>query len=160
VSAASLRAATDADLPAVAALWAQLTAFHHSLGLTFPHSADAPEKWLASFQRTLGRFSFLWLAEVDGAPQAFLLARVKQSPAFLGAVQVGEISDLFVADSLRGSGAGKQLVELAMQKFDELNVHSVEVQIQAGNDAGLDFWHKQDFKNDLTLVRRVLKGGN
>jgi ribosomal protein S18 acetylase RimI-like enzyme len=85
-----------------------------------------------------------------------LLARVKQSPAFLGGIQVGEVSDLYVDETLRGSGAGTQLVETAMRKFHELKVHSVEVQVQAGNDAGLAFWSKQGFQTDLTLVRKVL----
>lgn len=151
-----VRLAEEADLPAVAAAWARLQDFHRSLGLAFPLPADAAEKWLGSFQRTLGRFSFLWVAGPLGEPAAFLLARVKQSAPFLSAVQVGEISDLYVDESLRGSGVGAQLVAAAMAKFTELSVHSVEVQVQAGNQAGLDFWHKQGFQDDLTLVRKVL----
>ena len=152
-----VRAAAAEDLPSVAAAWRRLQEFHRSLGLAFPLHVDAPEKWLASFQRTLGRFSFLWVVGPVGQADAFLLARVKQSPPFLGAVQVGEISDLYVDDSLRGSGTGTALVETALRKFEELGLHSVEVQIQAGNAAGLDFWVKQGFVRDLTLVRKVLK---
>jgi ribosomal protein S18 acetylase RimI-like enzyme len=146
--------AASTDLPAVAAAWLKLQHFHHSLGLAFQLPADAAALWLASFQRTLGRFSFLWIV---GQVDAFLLARVKQSPSFLGGVQVGEISDLYVSDSLRGSGAGTMLVEAALHKFRELDLHSVEVQVQVGNDAGLAFWIKQGFAHDLTLVRKNLK---
>ncbi|MQC26215.1 MAG: GNAT family N-acetyltransferase [Chloroflexi bacterium] len=153
-----IRPAEDEDLPALAELWAALDRFHRSLGLAFPEVTDAPGQWLASFQRTLGRFSFVWLAETDNGPRAFLLARLKLSPAYLGGVQAGEISDLYVDDELRGQGAGRQLVDAAMQKFAELGVHSVEVQVQAGNDQGLDFWRKQGFALDLTLVRKVLEG--
>lgn len=153
---AQVREATAEDLPAVGAAWLQLQQFHRSLGMDFPLEEAAIEKWLASFQRTLGRFSFLWVIGEPAKPAAFLLARVKQSPAYLGGVQVGEISDLYADESLRGSGAGTQLVQTAMQKFRELKVHSVEVQVQAGNDAGLAFWSKQGFDQDLTLVRKVL----
>lgn len=151
-----VRSAEEADLPAAAAAWLRLQQFHHSLGMAFPLPPDAAEKWLGSFQRSLGRFSFLWVAGPLGEPGAFLLARVKQSPVFLGAVQVGEISDLYVDESLRGSGLGARLTETALQKFRALGLHSVEVQVQAGNQAGLDFWHKQGFATDLTLVRKVL----
>jgi ribosomal protein S18 acetylase RimI-like enzyme len=151
-----LREATEADLPVLAELWSHLDVFHRSLGLRFPHTSEAGEKWTNSFARTLGRFSFVWLAEKDGVPKAFLMARVKQSPAFLGGVQVGEISDLYVNESLQGSGVGTKLTELAMQKFSDLNVHSVEVQVLDGNEAGLGFWIKQGFNKDLTLVRKVL----
>jgi len=156
----TLREAGEADLPAVAELWHRLDAYHRGLGLAFPESQGAAEKWLASFKRTLGRFSFLWLAEVGGTAKAFLLARVKQSPPFLGSVQVGEISDLYVDEGLRGSGIGVRLVKIALKKFSELKVHSVEVQILARNDSGLDFWIKQGFERDLTLVRMRLKGNS
>lgn len=158
MSELSLRAATEQDLPVIASLWGELDRFHRELGLAFPEVEKVEEKWLASFTRTLGRFSFIWLAESDGQIAAFLLARLKQSPAFLGGVQVGEISDLYVDQSLRGEGAGAQLVALAMQKFDDLAVHSVEVQILAGNDQGLDFWRKQGFDSDLSQVRKLIKG--
>lgn len=150
-----MREATEADLPALSELWTRLDDFHRSLGLTFPHTSDRGEKWLNSFSRTLGRFSFVWLTEKSGVPSAFLMARVKQSPLFLGGVQVGEISDLFVDESLRGAGVGAKLTELAMKKFSDLGVHSVEVQVLIGNEAGLDFWVKQGFEKDLTLVRKV-----
>lgn len=151
-----VREATGDDLPAVGQAWFHLQQFHQSLGMDFPIEGASAQKWLDSFQRTLGRFSFLWVVGPSSRPGAFLLARVKQSPAFLGGVQVGEISDLYVDQSLRRSGAGTQLVETAMRKFQELKVHSVEVQVQAGNQAGLAFWAKQGFEIDLTLVRKVL----
>ena len=151
----SIREGTEADLAAVSSLWQQLDEFHRGLGLAFPHTSDSAQKWADSFRRTLGRFSFLWIAEQDGKPKAFLLARLKQSAPFLGGVQVGEISDLFVDETVRGSGVASQLVARAMSKFQGFKVHSVEVQIQTGNDPGLDFWLKQDFKPDLTLVRKV-----
>ena len=153
-----IRVAEEGDMVAVRNLWGQLDRFHHELGMAFPKTEDADKKWQSSFERTLGRFSFLWLAESNSEINAFLLARIKQSPAYLGGFQVGEISDLFVAEDFRGQQIAAGLVAEAMQKFDELGVHSVEVQIQAGNDPGADFWKKQGFDLDLSLVRKVLKG--
>jgi L-amino acid N-acyltransferase YncA len=152
----NVRAATSEDLPAVSALWRNLQEYHLSLGLAFPLETDASDKWISSFQRTLGRFSFLWVGHDRDQVSAFLLARIKQSPAYLGGFQIGEISDLFVADNLRGSGIGTRLAETAIIKLQEVGVHSIEVQIQAGNDGGLAFWQKLDFKTDLTMVRKVI----
>jgi ribosomal protein S18 acetylase RimI-like enzyme len=156
MSAVLYRNAEEEDLEAVLKLWKQLDAFHHKLGMSFPETEAAPEKWQASFQRTLGRFSHLWVAESDGNIGAFLLGRVKQSPAYLGGVQVGEISDLLVSESLRGQGVGENLVRMAIEQFTAAKLHSVEVQIQAGNDGGLEFWKEQGFDQDLTQVRKVL----
>jgi ribosomal protein S18 acetylase RimI-like enzyme len=150
----SLRPAGEKDLTALADLWSRLQEFHYGLGMTFPMPKEASQKWVDSFRRTLGRFSFAWIAESNGSPKGFLLARVKQSPAFLGGVQVGEISDLYVSDDSRDAGIGSKLVEVALQKFKELGMHSVEAQVLSGNDEGLSFWLKSGFKQDLTLVRK------
>lgn len=150
--------AAPQDLPSVGDLWLRLQEFHLSLGLAFPLNESSADKWISSFQRTLGRFSFLWVGGQNGQISAFLLARIKQSPAFLGGLQIGEISDLFVDEGLRGSGIGSRLAETGIKKFQGLGIHSIEVQIQAGNDAGLDFWKKLGFHEDLTLVRKVLAG--
>ena len=158
VSKFEIRLADDGDLASVRDLWGQLDRFHHDLGMAFPDIQDADNKWQSSFERTLGRFSFLWIAESNSVIGAFLLARIKQSPAYLGGLQVGEISDLFVAESFRGQQIAAKLVDEAMQKFEGLDLHSVEVQIQAGNDLGTEFWQKKGFDLDLSQVRKMLNG--
>ena len=131
-----IRMAEERDMAAVRILWGQLDRFHHELGMAFPKIQEADKKWQSSFERTLGRFSFLWVAELNSEISAFLLARIKQSPAYLGGLQVGEISDLYVAEEFRGQQIAEQLVSEALQKLQGLDLHSLEVQIQAGNDLG------------------------
>ena len=149
-----LRPANKEDLLPVSALWQQLTAFHQQMGLAFEINDDSPLKWVESFERTLGRFSFLWVAEEDGRIGAFLLARIKRAPSYLGGALVGEISDLFVCDEFRGRKIATQLVDLALKEFTSQKVHSVEVQVMVENLDGLKFWQLQGFKKELTLVRR------
>ncbi len=151
-----LRAATREDLPAVAHLWARLDRFHHSLGLAFPVVEDGGAAWLASFERTLGRFSFLWVAEQEGHVGAFLLARLKRVPAYLGGRLVGEISDLFVDEALRGQKIGARLAALAVEHLRSQEVHSIEVQVLCQNDAALAFWQSQGFQLELTQLRLAL----
>lgn len=148
-----LRTATTQDLPAIRCLWQHLTEFHTTLGLAFSGGEKAALAWQASFERTLGRFSFLWVAELEANVEGFLLARVKHTPAYLGSALVGEISDLWVEPVLRRQGAAAGLVQRAMQEFHNLSVHSVEVQIMAANQEGLAFWQKQGFTPELIQVR-------
>ncbi len=153
---AVVRLGTLDDLRAVGLLWRKLNDYHLSIGMHFQADDASVENWLASFTRTLGRFSFLWVAEQEGEVSAFLLGRLKKTPAYLGGVMVGEISDLYVSDELRGQGIGKQLVSTAMQQFKDQSVHSVEVQIMAQNESGLAFWNSLGFQNDVILVRQMI----
>lgn len=157
---AVVRTGTLDDLRAVGLLWSKLTEFHLSIGMHFQNQDNAVEAWVASFSRTLGRFSYLWVVEQSNEISAFLLARLKRTPDYLGGVMVGEISDLYVSESLRGHGMGKQLVNTAMQEFKSQKVHSVEVQIMAQNESGLAFWNSLGFQNDVILVRQMVEPGN
>ncbi|MBN2257813.1 MAG: GNAT family N-acetyltransferase [Anaerolineaceae bacterium] len=158
-SKAVVRAGTEKDLRAVGQLWKKLDAFHRTVGLNFPVTEALVEEWIASFIRTLERFSFLWVAEQAGEIEGFLLGRLKKAPTYLGGVMVGEISDLYVSDALRGQGAGRQLVETAMQHFHSIKVHSVEVQIMSQNKSGVAFWNSMGFKEEVVLVRRMIDPG-
>ena len=158
--AAAVRVGTVDDLRAVGLLWRELNGYHLSIGMHFQADDTSVEAWIASFSRTLGRFSFLWVAEQEGKIFAFLLGRLKRTPAYLGGVMVGEISDLYVSDKLRGQGIGKQLVSTAIRHLKAQNVHSIEVQIMAHNESGLAFWNSLGFRNDVILVRQMVDPGN
>ncbi len=41
------------------------------------------------FRRTLGRYSVLYVSEVDGEMVGFIVARIKRVPEYLGGVMVG-----------------------------------------------------------------------
>ncbi len=153
MSEITFRLAKPEDLPAAGELWTRLDAYHRSLGLAFAAPDEAAAAWIASFERTLGRFSFLWVAECQGRVGAFLLARLKRTPAFLGGVLIGEISDLYVAESLRGQKAATRLAELALAHLRSLQVHSIEVQVLQGNAGGLAFWQSLGFRPELVQLR-------
>ena len=156
---AVVRPGTEKDLRAVGLLWRKLNDYHISIGMHFQAHDACMDEWVASFSRTLGRFSFLWVAESGNEISAFLLGRLKRAPAYLGGVLVGEISDLYVGEDLRGQGTGRKLVEEAMRHFKEQAVHSVEVQIMAKNESGLAFWNSMGFQQDIILVRQMIDPG-
>jgi len=149
----TIRMAESDDLPAVSNLWEKYTDYHRRLGLVFIGPLEASSAWVNSFERTLGRFSFLWVAVGDGNIQAFLLARLKRIPAYLGGVMVGEISDLYVDESFRHLGLGTQLVRTATNFLKSQGVHSIEVQILTDNDGALTFWRKFGFQDELIQLR-------
>lgn len=151
-----IRPALPADLPGVTRLWEQLDDYHRQVGLSFPQAVEAGKAWLASFERTLGRFSFLWVAQSGDQLEGFLLGRLKHTPAYLGGVTVGEISDLYVSENLRGQGVASRLVELALDQFRALHVHSVEVQVMQQNAGGRRFWENQGFQTELVQVRKIM----
>ena len=67
------------------------------------------------FRRTLGRFSVLYVCEVDGEMVGFIVARLKRVPEYLGGVMVGELKDMWVEPKVRRLGIGEKLLRLAIE---------------------------------------------
>lgn len=156
MSEVEVRPARPEDLPAVEDLWNRYDSFHRSLGLAFPAVEQAASAWRASFERTLGRFSFVWVSEKDGTICGFLLARLKRTPAYLGGVLVGEISDLYVANDLRGQKVGSHLAKTAVDFLRSRQVHSIEVQVLQRNEGAQAFWSSLGFQAELAQFRLSL----
>lgn len=151
-----IREAAVDDLLKAGQLWEKMDDYHRTLGFTFPKVPESAQKWADGYRRTLGRFSFIWLAEYAGKIEGMLSGRLKQSAAHLGAVQVGELNDLFVGEAVRGMGVASRLVETAEKKFSEFNVHSIELHIMVKNENSQRLWAKLGYSPDLLMVRKVL----
>ena len=133
MSAPHVRAATAADLPEVLRLWSALAASEHALGVPIRPDPEAQQSWLASFERHLGRFSFLWVVEHDGVIAGFLLARLKTRPAYFENALIGELCSVFVDPALRGIGAGEALVRAAIDALRASGAKAIEVDAQECN---------------------------
>lgn len=147
------RVATEDDFPLVSEYYTKLDALFRELDYRLPKPDNVGQAWLDSFQRTLGRFSKLWVAELDGEVVAFLLARVKHIPPYMGGVMVGELSDEWVEPHARRMGIADKLCRYGFEWLRELDVHSVEIRILRGNEASWSMLEPMGFKPELTQYR-------
>lgn len=154
----AVREAVLSDLPAVGRLWTHYIEFHRQLGLAFELDENSAQAWTAGFERTLGRFSFIWVAESGGQLVGFLAARIKRVPPYLGGALVAEIADLWVEPEARAGGLAAGMCDLAQEKMRELQVHSIEVQVLSANQAAGDFWQARGFRPELVQYR-LIRGG-
>jgi len=158
VSAASRRAvifreANPEDFPTLINWYAQLNTYFYELEYRLPQPENVGQIWLESFQRTLGRFSNVFIAEVEGKPVGFALCRLKRLPAYMGGVLVGELSDIWVEAEARQMGIGDGLSRLVLAWLREHGAHSVEVQILKDNEASWKLFERLGFKLEFRTVR-------
>lgn len=147
------RLAKEADFPRAAELYTKLDALFRDLGLRMPKPENVGQAWLDSFTRTLGRFSQLWVAELDGEIVAFFLARVKRTPEFMGGVMVGELADEWVEPHARRLGIADKLCRFGFEWLRKQGVHSVEIRILVGNEASWAMLKRMGFTPELTQYR-------
>ncbi len=147
------REAVEADLPAVAAFYDKLDQLYRGYTYNFPEVEHPGELWLDMFRRTLGRYSVLYVSEVDGEMVGFIVARIKRVPEYLGGVMVGELKDMWVEPKVRRLRIGEKLLHLAIQWCRDQNVHSCEAQILMGNEPIIKLIEYLGMKKEITQFR-------
>ena len=147
------RLAVEADYPRIKELYVKLDDLFRKLGLKLPKPEDVGQAWLDSWERTRGKFSEVWVAELDGEIVCFLLVRIKRTASFMGGVMVGELADEWVEPQARRLGIADALCRYGIEWLREQKVHSIEIRIHEGNDASWAMLEPMGFKPELRQYR-------
>ena len=149
------RPASESDLVAATRLYERTDAAYRHYNYLFPEVDQVGQAWLETFRRTLGRFSVLYVAELEGQLVGFTLGRIKRTPPHRGGVLVGEISDIWVEPRARRLGLAERLTQLAIDWLMAQDIHSVEAQILDGNGPSWALFKKLGFQSELRQVRFI-----
>jgi ribosomal protein S18 acetylase RimI-like enzyme len=147
------RLVREDDFPVIVEMYTQLNTYFYRMGYRLPHPENVGEVWLDSFRRTLGRFSNVFIAELDGQVVGFMLCRLKRVPAYMGGVLVGELSDMWIDSSARRMGIGDKLSRLAMDWMRQQGAHSIEIQVLKDNEASWKLYERMGFQLEFRVGR-------
>jgi ribosomal protein S18 acetylase RimI-like enzyme len=152
-SPVNYRLANPDDFPVLMEMYEKLNSFFYRVGYRLPHPEQVGQVWLESFQRTLGRFSNLHVAELDGEVVGFMLCRIKRAPSTMGGVMLGELSDMWIKPKARRMGVGDRLSRLALDWLRQQGVHSVEIQVLRDNQASWKLYERMGFQLEFRVGR-------
>lgn len=153
MTAPTYRTVREDDFPILIEMYSQLNTYFYRMGYRLPHPENVGEVWLDSFQRTLGRFSNVFIAELEDRVVGFMLCRLKRVPAYMGGVLVGELSDMWIDSSARRMGIGDKLSRLAMDWMRQQGAHSIEIQVLKDNEASWKLYERMGFQLEFRVGR-------
>lgn len=153
MSSVSYRTVSEADFPVLVEFYENLNTYFYSMGYRLPHPENVGQVWLDSFQRTLGRFSNVFIAEIDGRVVGFMLCRLKRVPSYMGGVMVGELSDMWIDANARRMGIGDKLSRLAIDWMRQQGAHSIEIQVLKDNEASWKLYERMGFQLEFRVGR-------
>lgn len=153
MSKVSYRIVEESDLSTIKEMYALLNSYFYKMGYRLPHPENVGDVWLDSFRRTLGRFSNIFIAEIDGQVVGFMLCRLKRVPTYMGGVMVGELSDMWIDSSARRMGIGDTLSRLALEWMHDQGAHSVEIQVLRDNEASWKLYERMGFQLEFRVGR-------
>ena len=153
MSEITYRLVKEEDYPIIKEMYVKLDAYFRTLNLRLPEPDDVEHVWLDSFVLTLGKFSQVHIAEMDGEAVGFMLSRVLRVPPYWGGVMVGTLSDMWIRKQARRRGVGDKLSRLGIEWLREQGVHSIEVQVLEDNSAIWKLYENMGFKPELHQIR-------
>lgn len=138
-----IRPAKAHDIDAIAELWESLVTYHHNLDSELPTaSADGAYRYA---RRLLNHIddptARVYVAEIDGQVVGYVLGVIVDLvPEMFTYDPSGFLADIFVAESHRRSGLGRDLVNALSAWFAEKNLAYFEWHAAAQNPTALAFW--------------------
>ena len=147
------RPATEDDLPIVASMYGKLDAVLRGYGRRVPEVLNVGEAYAESFRRTLGRFSIIFLAEMDGEVVGYHAARLKRLPDYMGGALVGDGAGVWMEPKARRFGIGTKLARLSIEWLRDQGAESFELQISEGNTASWELFKRMGAQPEWRLYR-------
>jgi ribosomal protein S18 acetylase RimI-like enzyme len=137
----NVRPATVEDVPAVLPMVAKICAFHQALDPAkysfLPNPEERYRGWLASRAGDPRSVFLVADAAPTGAPPrlaGFLVGTVESEIPIYRLREFGFIHDLWVEEAYRNEGWARQLVTLAVERFREIGVRQIHLDVLAAND--------------------------
>jgi GNAT superfamily N-acetyltransferase len=143
----------DPLLEQVKPLFAEMYRGMQAQGLMLPLADDGADTWLEGALATLGRFGIIAVAVEEDRLAGFAHGALKFLPDHLDGHKTGVVTHIYIKPGYRGQNTGRHLLELLEVWFAEKEVHSVELQVIAGNDAR-GFWERCGYSLELYQYRK------
>jgi GNAT superfamily N-acetyltransferase len=134
-----VRPATPEDVPAILPMVARICAFHERLDPAkygfVPGVTDMYRDWLIA--RSTDPQSVFFVADPGGDDSrrlaGFLIGTVEREIPIYRIERFGFIHDLWIDEKYRNEGTARQMVSLAIERFRDIGVPQVRLDVAFGN---------------------------
>jgi ribosomal protein S18 acetylase RimI-like enzyme len=133
-----IRKATVEDVPKVLPLVSAICRLHEAWDAARFKMVDRPElryeNWLKS--RATDERSVFLVAEHEGRIVGYVVCTIEQAIGIYAVREHGWVHDLWIDESYRNEGLGRQMTMLVVERFKELGVSQIRLETAAANEIG------------------------
>ena len=147
-----IRPATPRDVPGVVPMVDRLVAFMAERDRAkyepLDHVGDMYRGWLAA-RAVDPRSVFLVAERRPGQLAGFLIGTVEREIPIYRLDEYGFIHDVWVEPEYRNEGLARQLVTLAVERFAEIGMSQVRLDVLVSNEPALGLFEKCGFRTSI-----------
>ncbi len=96
------------------------------------------------------------LAKLDDKIVGYCAGGVENAPNYAAKAKIGCIYTAIINDEYRKKGIGKKIMSELMKWFKDKKIKNIELEVDARNKAGMDFWINNNFFTYRLKMRRDL----
>lgn len=148
-----IRPATPKDVPAVLPMVDRLAAFMAERDRAkyepLPQVGDMYRSWLRS-RATDRRAVFLVAERSAGQLVGFLIGTVEREIPIYRLAEYGFVHDLWIEPDYRNEGLARQMVTLAAERFGEIGVRQVRLDVLVSNEPAQKLFRSCGFRPSVT----------
>ena len=149
----TIRKGKPAEITEIGNLWTEFMQYNARFNDSFEIHDKAYQTFLKDMKgRCKNPDCHLSVADLDGKLIGYCYSYISEKPKFFKLKRFGFIGDLFVKEEHRRQGVGRQLVDDAMNFFENRNVYQIELLVAIGNEDTIKFWEEYGFKHLLTWM--------
>jgi len=156
----SVRPAAPADRPALVRLLFELQAHERAIEAIRTPPEEMAESHFAYLEEEMAaKDGCLFALEAGGAVEGFLAGWIENEPGTFirpDYRRAGFVADLLVRPALRGTGAGRALLEAAEAHFRQAGVRDYTLFMLEANEAAGRFYEKAGFRPYERYLRKEL----
>ncbi|MDR5693728.1 MAG: GNAT family N-acetyltransferase [Armatimonadota bacterium] len=154
MGAIEIRRATSFDIPQIVPLWKELAAYHATLDPAFAISPEGGEAYVEYLHTLMRNREALVVVALDQRELVgYAVGRVSTLPRTFLVRRRGYIHDVFVRESYRLRGVGRQLIGELLQWFRGQGITLVELTVAIQNAQALAFWEKLGFTTYMVHMK-------
>lgn len=156
-----IRTASDRDVRGVVALAYELLLFHGRLGADWVRPVGSLGEFSDAWESYLIRFlsssiSLVLVAERDGALVGYLMATQHERPPIMVGPPDLMICELAVAESLRGQGVGRRLLDEAEAWGQAEGTGYLRLHVYEANVGAIRFYEREGFTTHERVLLRPI----
>ncbi len=156
-----IRLARQDDTQRISELWLEMVNYHQQFDdMMFNASEQGAEFYQQSISNRLNDTNMrVLVAEVDGEVIGYVLGMIADIMAevFLP-IRSGFLADIYVKDSYRHQGIGKELVERLVLWFQSENIDYFEWHVSSKNTDAIEFWKSIGGETTMLRMRARIQG--
>lgn len=148
--------ATPEDMAGIIEMIKQICDYHCSFDKyykPFAKYSNLEKEVLGSLK---DKNTIVLLAKVDKKIIGYCVGGVGNAPSYAQKIKIGYIYTVIINDEHRGKGVGKKILDELMKWFKNKKIKNIELEVDARNKLGIDFWKNNNFFIYRLKMRRDL----